>query len=251
MDDTEPAPHPTAATASSSGGPVLEATYTRLRADLLGGVLAPGSRLKLEVLRDRYDVSVNTLREALTRLVADGLVQSEGQRGFTVVPASLADLRDVIEVRRLLECEAARRSLERADIEWEARLVGAYHKLARVEAIVDENHDRWGGKLEEYNREFHAALISACGSRWLMHLFGVMYDQSLRYRMLALQTKDFPRAQSRREHRELLDAALARDAGRVCEVLGVHITKGLELYVELPAPAAEPTAAAPRRRRRG
>jgi DNA-binding GntR family transcriptional regulator len=220
---------------AASGGPVLEAAYGRLRGEILAGTLAPGARLKLEGLRDRYGASVNTLREALSRLLADGLVQSEGQRGFTVVPASLADLHDITEVRCLLECEAARRSLARADLEWEARLVGAYHKLSRVEAIVDENHARWGGKLEEYNRAFHAALISACGSRWLLHLFGTMYDQSLRYRMLSLQTDAFPRAQSRREHRALLDGALARDADGVCAVLKVHITKGLELYTALNA----------------
>lgn len=218
----------------------MEATYSRLRGDLLAGILPPGTRLKLDGLRDRYEASINTLREALGRLVADGLVQSEGQRGFTVVPATLADLRDITEMRRMLECEAARRSLQRADLEWEARVVGAYHKLSRVEAIFDESHEKWAGKLEEYNREFHAALISACGSRWLLHLFGVMYDQSLRYRMLSLRTKDFPRAQSRREHRALLDAALARDAARLTEVLDVHITKGVELYLALDDVADQP-----------
>ena len=233
MDDLPLPPDLPLAAPAVSGGPVMEATYARLRADILSGGLAPGARLRLEALRDRYDASVNTLREALTRLVADGLVQSEGQRGFTVVPASLANLRDITDVRRLLECEAARRSLQRADLEWEANLVGAYHKLARIEDIVAQDHARWGGKLEDYNREFHAALIAACGSRWLLHLFGVMYDQSLRYRMLALQTEDFPRDQSRREHRELLDAALARDAAKVTQVLEIHITKGLELYLAL------------------
>lgn len=242
MNDGPAAPELPITPPSGAGGPVMEATYSRLRSDIISGELQPGARLKLEVLRDRYDAGINTLRETLTRLVADGLVQSEGQRGFTVVPASLADLRDITEIRRLLECEAARRSLERADLDWEGRLVAAYHKLARVEAIVDENHERWGGKLEEYNREFHAALIAACGSRWLLQLFGVMYDQSLRYRMLALQTKDFPRGQSRREHRELLDAALARDAERVTQVLSVHITKGIELYLalEIDAPGEQP-----------
>ena len=219
--------------AQPSGGPVMEAAYGRLRADILSGALAPGARLRLESLRDRYDTSINTLRETLTRLAADGLVRSEGQRGFAVVAASLADLRDITDMRRLLECEAGRRSLARADLEWEGRVVAAYHKLSRVEAIVDENHDRWGGQLEDYNRDFHATLISACGSRWLLHLFGVMYAQSLRYRMMALQTNEFPREQSRREHRHLLEAALARDGDRLAAVLDVHITKGLELYQAL------------------
>ena len=235
---------------SAAGGPVMEATYARLRLDILSGSLAPGTKLKLDQLRTRYDTGINTLRETLSRLVADGLVQGEGQRGFTVVPASLTDLRDITDVRRMLESEAARRSMERADLEWEARLVAAYHKLSKIELIVDDDQARWGGTLEEYNREFHQALISACGSRWLLHLFGVMYDQSLRYRMLALRTKNFPRAQSRQEHKAILEAALQRDCDRVIEVLSVHITKGLELYLPLEAGrnhgAAKQSTPAPR-----
>ena len=60
------------------------------------------------------------------------------------------------------------------------------------------------------------ALIAACGSRWLTTFHGVTYDQSLRYRMLAFKVRDFPREQSRREHREILDAleAIARSSAR-------------------------------------
>jgi len=209
---------------------LTEAIYTRIRSDILLGVLRPGDKLKLDGLRDRYDASVNTLRESLSRLVSEGLVANEGQRGFAVVPASLDDLNDVTEIRRLLECEAARRSIERADLDWESRVVAAYHKLSKIEAVVDEDPRRNGPLLERYNREFHGALISACGSRWLLTFHAVTYDQSLRYRMLAFQVRDFPREQSRREHREILDAALARDAKRLLPLLGRHITKGAELY---------------------
>jgi DNA-binding GntR family transcriptional regulator len=59
-----------------------------------------------------------------------------------------------------------------------------------------------------------------------------MYDQSLRYRMLAFKVTDFPREQSRREHRQILDAALARDADRLVELLTAHIGKGAGLYAE-------------------
>ena len=55
---------------------VADAAYSRLRADILGGELLPGMKLKLDALRERYDVSVNTLRETLSRLAADGLVEA-------------------------------------------------------------------------------------------------------------------------------------------------------------------------------
>jgi len=60
----------------------------------------------------------------------------------------------------------------------------------------------------------------------------MMYDQSLRYRMLAFRVKDFPRDQSCREHKQILDAALARDVDTLVAVLGTHITKGAEMYAE-------------------
>ena len=148
------------------------------------------------------------------------------------MPASLADLIDITETRRLLECHAARLSVERADLEWESRLVAAYHKLSRAEELVARDAAKHADVLETYNREFHGALISGCNSRWLLHLHRMMYDQSLRYRMLAFRVKDFPRDQSRREHKQILDAALARDVETLVAVLGTHITKGAEMYAE-------------------
>jgi GntR family carbon starvation induced transcriptional regulator len=211
---------------------VTEAVYGRLRTDILVGDWRPDDRLKLDRLRQRYAASVNTLREALSRLVSEGLVANEGQRGFTVVGASLADLQDITEMRALLECQAARRSIERADLDWESRVVGAYHKLSKIEELVDSDPKQYAPRLEVYNREFHNALISNCGSKWLLTFHGVMYDQSLRYRMLAFRVRDFPREQSKREHKEILAAALARDADRLVKLLSAHIGKGAGLYAE-------------------
>ena len=212
---------------------LTEAIYGRIRNDILLGVLKPGDKLKLDPLRLRYAASVNTLRETLARLVSEGLVANEGQRGFTVVPASLGDLRDITEMRRMLECRAVELSIARADLDWESRLVAAYHKLSRAEELVVAEQNKHAEVLETYNRQFHIALISGCNSRWLLHFHGMMYDQSLRYRMLAFRVKDFPRDQSRREHKQILEAALARDIEALERVLGTHITKGAEMYAEL------------------
>jgi len=156
-----------------------------------------------------------------------------------VIPASFSDLVDITETRRLLECHAARLSVERADLEWESRLVAAYHKLSRAEELVVRDAAKHADALEAYNREFHGVLISGCHSRWLLHLHRMMYDQSLRYRMLAFRVKDFPRDQSRREHKQILDAALARDVATLAGVLGTHITKGAEIYAEHEAERAK------------
>lgn len=215
---------------------LTESLRERLRQDIILGALPPGSKLKLEALRLRYDASVNTLRETLSRLSADGLVVAEEQKGFTVLPVSAADLREITEMRQLLECHALRLSLANADLDWEARVIAAYHKLSRSEALVEDDPERHGADWERYNREFHDALISNCRSRWLLLYRRSMYDHSLRYRMLSLKTKPFPRSQSAEEHRAILDAALARDAERCVQLLAAHILKGAEVAA-LPEPA--------------
>jgi len=132
-------------------------------------------------------------------------------------------------MRQLLECHALRQSIGRADLDWEARVVGAYHKLSKVEALVEIDPQRYGDDWERYNQEFHAALIANCHSRWLRLYHKAMYDHSQRYRMLSLKTKPFPRSQSAEEHRRILDAALARDADAAAGLLAQHILKGAEL----------------------
>ena len=207
---------------------IAEQLYARLRRDVIMGSLEPGARLKLEKLSKSYEVSINTMRETLSRLASDGLVMAEGQRGFTVPAVSIEDLRDITEMRQLLECHALRQSIQHADLEWEAQIVGCYHKLSRVEAVVEDDPDRYGEDWERYNNEFHNALIANCGSRWLLLFRQTMYEQSQRYRMLSLKTRPFPRAQSAREHKEILDAALARDSDRAVALLQTHILKGAQ-----------------------
>jgi GntR family carbon starvation induced transcriptional regulator len=207
--------------------------YDRLRKDILHGMLAPGERLKLEALKDRYSTSINTLRESLARLAAQGLVVAEDQRGFMVKPASLEDLLDVISMRLLLESEGIRRAFAVGDLNWEASLVAAHYKLAKAEALVIQDPVRHAAMLERYNLEFHQALIGAAGSSWLLTLWRLMYDQSHRYRMLAFKVGAFPRERSQAEHRELLEAALARDAERAVRISVAHAAKGEDLYREL------------------
>ncbi len=215
-------------TKADSSGTLTAQLYDRLRRDVIMGTVEPGAKLKLEGLSKSYEVSVNTMRETLSRLASDGLVVAEGQRGFTVPPVSIEDLRDITQMRQLLECHALRQSIARADLEWEAQIVGCYHKLSRVEAVVEDDPDRWGADWERYNEEFHTALIANCGSRWLLLFRQAMYEQSQRYRMLSLKTRPFPRAQSANEHKLILDAALARDADRAVSLLEAHILKGAQ-----------------------
>jgi len=211
--------------APANGEAASERARRRIRADILRGALAPGQKLKLEGLRDAYGVAVGTLRESLSRLIAERLVVAEGQRGFEVSRFSAQELRELARLRLLLEGHALEHAFRAGDMEWEGRVAAAHHKLAQMEKRLGEGEagaiDAW----RRFDSEFHRALISACGSRTLMATHATVFDRYLRYQNLAL---GFRGAIAVEEHAALRDCAIRRDAGRAREILTAHILGGVD-----------------------
>ncbi len=205
--------------------PVGEATYRRVRSDIVFGRLPPGQKLPLERMRDTYGSAVGTLREVFNALASEGLIRAEGARGFEVAPVSPDDLREIADLRLLLEHDALRRSFAAGDVEWEARVVAAHHKLASIELQVTPG-DRSGEEVfRRYDWEFHNALLSACGSKLLLDLHARLYDRYLRYLVLASVFRGQPVAD---EHRALMQAALARDWQAAQALTSRHIQACVE-----------------------
>lgn len=207
-----------------------------VRQDIIRGVLAPGARLKIRELCERYDAGAIPLREALSRLATSGFVVAEDQRGFRVARVSASDLADITEARVHIECEALRRSIEQADLDWEGRLMAAHHRLSRltIEAAGGGLEDAW----EQAHAAFHSALIENCDSRWLIRMAELLRDQTARYRHLsvALPRAELPPSPPRdvpREHREILDAAMARDAGLAARLLETHLRATTQLVLAM------------------
>ena len=100
---------------------VSEKAYRQIRTDIIFGKLVPNEKLKLDRLREDYGASVGTLRELLSRLVSEGLVVAEGQRGFEVAAVSAENLREIAGLRLLLESHALKQSFRAGDIDWEGR----------------------------------------------------------------------------------------------------------------------------------
>ena len=200
-------------------------TYQRIKRDIIFGDLAPGSKLKLDGLRERYSASMSTLRETLNRLASEGFVDAQDQRGFFVTPVSREDLIEIANLRVLLECHALRLSVENGDTDWEGNLVAAHHKLHLMEQKMLEGDDSQKEDWKRYDWEFHLAMIEACGSKNLLSLHAVLYNKYLRYQMLVLTYRG---EEAVEEHREMFDAALARDVERAAKTLQTHIEKGLE-----------------------
>ena len=220
---------------------LVEFAYGKLRRDILCGRLEPGSRLRVEQLKSQYQVGSSTLREALSLLVADALVTSEGQKGFRVAPISLEDLRDVTEMRKFLETRAIREAIQHGDDEWEAGVVAAYHRLSRVEERLGEGPESLADDWEERNRAFHEALIAACPSKWLRHFRSILYHQSERYRRLSLIDRTIPR-DVHAEHKAIMEAVLARDAERATRLTEDHMDRTLTVMTRIAGDRLGPPA---------
>jgi DNA-binding GntR family transcriptional regulator len=202
-----------------------ERAYRRIKGDIQFGHLAPGQKLKLENLRETYAVSVGTLRELLSRLASEGLVTAEGIRGFEVAPVSRDDLKEIAALRLLLESHAIENSFANGNVEWEAHVVAAHHKLHAMESRAKLGDRRETELWKRYDAEFHQALISACGSQILMRTHAGVFEKYLRYQMLALSNRG---EIAIREHRTLLEYALKRDAKAASKILSAHIAGGVD-----------------------
>ena len=197
-----------------------ENAYELIRSDIIFGHLKPGQRLRLEEIKSTYDVSVSTIREILYRLDSERLVVAEGQRGFMVAPVTRKNFRDIAAMRIFIEGYALTKAFSQGDVEWEAQVVAAHHRLSRHEEKIisgdRSNPEAW----KNYDRAFHHALVSACGSETLLQTHRRLFDQYLRYQIIAVIFRGSIAAE---EHRQLLQCALDRDHAEALEILSTHI----------------------------
>lgn len=207
-------------------GTIVGLIAAGLRRDISFGILTPGSRLKIEQLRESYSGSAHSLREALNQLTAEGLVEAMAQKGFRVASATEADLQDITRLRREVECLGLAWAMERGDVAWEGRLVAARHALGRIEALLESDPLEVALDWEAANKAFHATLIEASGSPRLLAFHDRLYDQSTRFRLAALREGRLDLPASRREHDAIVAAVLGHRTLEAQELLKTHISDG-------------------------
>lgn len=216
-------------TAARQGKTLSEQAYLLIRRDILAGHLAPGTKLKVDALRARYDIGPTPIREALERLSAEQLARAEQQRGFRVSPMTAVDLTELADMLLLLETEALRRSLVAGDYAWEGTIVSAFHKLDRLQALKLSSTAPDPEEWERRNSEFHNALIAAAGSGWLARSRAHIDDHLGRFRRcyrdaLAAMDRD-----CHEEHRAIMEAALARNPDRAILLTQLHIKRSVDI----------------------
>jgi DNA-binding GntR family transcriptional regulator len=197
---------------------------TQLRRAIINGDLAPGAKLKLEPLRKAFALtqSRSPLREALSRLSAEGWIVIEDQRGYRVAPISEAHLMQIAKLRVHLETLALRESIIRGDRHWQDHIVAAEASLATMPRSdeMGRGQEAW----ETVHQRFHFALLEACGMPMLVNYCASLHDHNARYRRMFLQRNPFDR-DVKSEHKAILEAARERNPELACALLAQHIER--------------------------
>ncbi|MFI5843151.1 GntR family transcriptional regulator [Catenuloplanes sp. NPDC051500] len=209
--------------------------YMVLREAILRGDFAPGEPLKPQELAGTHGVSLAVVREALVRLVGDGLADRLPNRGFAVPTQSDKRWQDLAEARCLIESAALRLAIARGDLDWESRVRAAHHRLARTPPFTQGR-----GISPEWSRahhDFHRALLDGCGNTVLLETFDRLWlgaELTRRWSADRNPSRDYLG-----EHRALEEAALARDADLAAALLEAHLSLTAEDLVRPDASAGE------------
>lgn len=194
-----------------------------LRERIASGEFAPGSKLRLDELRALFGISLSPLREALSRLCAEGFVATEDQRGYRVVPVSPRNLNEVTRLRSEFESFALRESIRLGDDEWESQVVASLHRLNKLERGA-QAEGAGVSQWEQFHCVFHRQLVSACQLPLLLHFCSTLHDLNDRYRRIFLSDNPIDR-DVRKEHEEICRATTERRADEACQLLRSHIER--------------------------
>lgn len=194
----------------------------QLKHDILTGYFQPGEKLKMTRLKERYQVGVSPLREALSQLLIEQLVVVENQRGFKVHPISREEMQDIYETRAEIEALCITQAIERGDDEWEAGIMAAAHKMKKFGSQVDKDPQEW----ERRHQAFHSAIAEGCRSPALLHVRRSLYEKASRYRNLWLKKNmadDVFFNANQTEHEQLIEALMNRNTESARELIRQHL----------------------------
>ncbi len=197
----------------------------RLRQAIMTGELAPGAKLRLDALRAQLGLAVSRspLREALSRLGAEGLVLIEDGRGYRVVPISKKNLQEIAKLRIHSEGFALREAIVKGDQAWLEAVQAAESRLRAIKRddnMPPDRQEAW----EEAHHDFHMKLLEACDMPLLLSHCNTLHDLNDRYRRLFLARNPYDRDVNA-EHAAIVAATLERNADLACALLAQHIQR--------------------------
>ena len=204
---------------------LTKSVYEQIRSEVLTGKLRPGEKLGAENLRKRFNTGSTPVREALNRLLAEGFVALEEQKGFRVAPVSRIELAELVKARCWIDGAAITESIERYDTAWEEGLILALHRLSRTARNPNGNVEN--AEWEALHKAFHQALVGGCGSRWITRISEQLFDAAERYRLLGAE--HVSERNELDEHRGIVNACLDRNVDKAVSLLRQHYGSTFEV----------------------
>ena len=199
-----------------------------IRERILSGELAEGEAIRQEALAREYDVSRMPIREALKRLDAEGLVQFTTNRGATVTKHSLREIGEIFDLRNLIEVDLFRRSIP-------AMTSQDFTRCAEILDAMEASYDADDvGKWGALNHQYHTALYAAADRKLSNSILQGVSLHSDRYVRMHLSVMK-QREPAKKEHRDLLALAEARDTKAGCTLLSRHIERTKDELLKLVA----------------
>lgn len=224
-----------------SGKPTISGQVSEdLRTRIVAGNLEPGGKLNLDALRSEYSVSLSSLREAITRLAADGLIETEEQRGYRVAPISMENLDEVTQLRMELEPLALRRAIRNGGLDWETGVMASLYRLNHTERRPSDPASL--AAWETAHNAFHDALIDRCDMPVLRKFHRILLNMNHRYRHIFQQLQVDQRDLAA-EHAAIAEAATQRREEDAVSLLTAHIEttgRALREHLEIHLPESGP-----------
>ncbi|MFB2554273.1 GntR family transcriptional regulator [Herbiconiux liangxiaofengii] len=214
-----------------------DTVYAALRSEILSWQLAPATVLAEVDLAARLGLSRTPVREALARLVADGLVEPQGGRGLIVSPVSAANVSELFELRRGLETEAAALAARRRDERVFRRLQDELREVPALLADPDPGRHAYYDLVAR----FDAAVDGAVQNPYLVQALAGVRTHLVRIRRLS---HDNPARllEAAREHLLIVDAIVDGDPQLAADATRVHLARSLRATLgSLPTSQLDPT----------
>ncbi|MGX1163729.1 DNA-binding GntR family transcriptional regulator [Arthrobacter sp. SLBN-100] len=207
-----------------------DAVFEAVRDEVLAARVPPGAKMKLVEYSERFGASLSVVREAMSRLAEQGLLQAYPNRGFSTMPLTLEDLLNLTRARIVIETGALRESIARGSLAWEAKVVAAHHQLAATP--MHRNQTTINADFAAMHRDFHVALLAGSGNSHLESIAASLRDRSQLYQYWSQHVGNDPGRDLACEHRVLAELAVARKTDEACDALERHIQRTTDALLE-------------------
>ena len=205
--------------------PLADSAYTLLRNMIISGQLAPESAITENSIVEKLAIGKTPVREAMRRLVLEGLLDVTPRLGYMVTGITRQDVEDIFQLRIITEVAAAHLAMDRLD-------GVALDRLAELSAIGYDPDDRESLVLYmDVNAEFHDIIGRASGNRRLADMVSRLILESRRFFQVAILSEEHGR-QVTAQHMAIVNALRERDADAVDASVRAHIEAGLSVTLE-------------------